>query len=200
MLVDCFGACGLAAPYAILDSDCALWGQDSMGIPIMGGDDLLAKLEHRGVNSFVVGLGSVGDNKPRKRLFELGTSHRLQPLTIVHPTAICSPWAKIGPGSQLLPGSIVNAGAVVGANVIVNSGAIVEHDCTLGNHSHVATGARLAGAVQVGEGVHIGAGATVKQGVLICDWVVVGAGAVVIRNIAPHTTVVGVPAQPLRDS
>jgi acetyltransferase-like isoleucine patch superfamily enzyme len=46
----------------------------------------------------------------------------------------------------------------------------------------------------------VGIGATVIQGVTIGDRAVVGAGAVVIRDVAPDTTVVGVPAAPLERS
>ncbi|MFN7602850.1 MAG: hypothetical protein ACK5R0_15775 [Bacteroidota bacterium] len=54
----------------------------------------------------------------------------------------------------------------------------------------------LGGAV-LGEGVFVGAGATIFQNVKIGDHAIVGSGAVVSKDVAPHTTVVGVPAKPL---
>jgi sugar O-acyltransferase (sialic acid O-acetyltransferase NeuD family) len=199
MLIDCLLLAGTAQPYAILDPDESRWGETLYGVPILGEDALLANLALEGIAHFVVGLGGVSDNRPRKRLFALGLSEGLKPLTVVHPTAIVSPWAEISPGCQLLPGSVVNAGAKLGMNVIVNSGAIVEHDCTLGDHVHMATGARLASAIHVGEGAHIGAGATIRQCIRIGAWAVVGAGAVVIRDVSPKTVVVGVPARPMEE-
>jgi sugar O-acyltransferase (sialic acid O-acetyltransferase NeuD family) len=181
----------------ILDADPNRWGQSVFGVPILGGDALIAQLPGQGVTHFVVGLGSTGDNTHRQRLFELGLAHHLVPLTVRHPSAICSLWAKVGSGSQLLPGSIVNAGAELGVNVIVNSGAIVEHDCRIGSHVHVATGARLASAVRVGDRSHVGAGAVIRQCTVIAEDAVVGAGAVVVKDVATGITVVGVPARPL---
>ncbi len=198
VLVDCLQASDHVQLYGVLDRDSAHWGQTLLGVPILGGDELLAEVVAQGVNCFAVGLGGIGDNRPRQRLFELGLSFGLEPLTVMHPTAICSRWAKVGPGSQLFPGSIVNAGTELGVNVIVNSGAIVEHDCVVGPHAHVATGARLASTVRVGAGAHIGTGATVKQCITIGEQAIVGAGAVVVKDVPPHTVVVGVPARPLR--
>ena len=198
VLIDCLQTAGGIQLYGVLDRDNAQWGQTLLSVPILGGDELLADAVAKGVNCFAVGLGGIGDNRPRQRLFELGLSFGLEPLTVVHPTAICSRWAKVGPGSQLLPGSIVNAGAQLGANVIVNSGAIVEHDCIIAAHAHVATGARLASTVRVGDGAHIGAGATVKQCITIGAGAIVGAGAVVVKDVPPHMVAVGVPAHLLR--
>jgi sugar O-acyltransferase (sialic acid O-acetyltransferase NeuD family) len=179
--------------------DSALHGQDIWGVKILGGDNLLPEMVRLGVTHFVVGLGSVGDSRARQHLFEMGLSSDLKPLTVKHPSAICSRWAEVGAGAQLLPGSIVNAGAQLGANVIVNSGAVVEHDCRIGAHAHIATGAKLSGGVEVGAGAHIGAGATVRQAIRVGDGAIIGAGAVVVKDVPPHTVVVGVPARPLRE-
>jgi sugar O-acyltransferase (sialic acid O-acetyltransferase NeuD family) len=166
---------------------------------VLGSDRLLPELIAKGGDCFVVGVGATGDNRVRQRLFDLGLSYHLFPLTIVHSKAICSRWAKIGPGCQLLPGSIINTGATLGANIIVNSGAIVEHDCILSDHVHVATGAKLASTVRVGTAAHIGVGATVRQCISIGDGAIVGAGAVVVKDVEPYSVVVGVPARKVRE-
>ena len=198
VLIDCLLASGSAAPHGVLDPDRTRWGQKLLDIPIMGDDELLAQMVDEGVTHFAIGLGSIEDNRPRRRLYELGLAAGLEPLTVIHPSAVCSSWATIGSGSQLMPRCVVNAGASVGANVIINSGAIVEHDCAIGDHVHVATGSQLTSTVIVGDGAHIGAGATVLQCVTIGEGAVVGAGAVVVKDVAPSTVVAGVPASFLR--
>jgi len=198
VLIDCIRESGLAEIEGVLDADSSRRGQQVLDVPILGGDELLGGMAAGGVTHFVVGLGGVGDNGPRKRLFELGCSHRFIPLTVRHSSAMVSRWASVGPGCQLLPGVIVNACAILGKNVIVNSGAIVEHDCVVGDHAHIATGARLASTVQVGMGAHIGAGATVRQRIRIGEGAIVGAGAVVVKDVGPGVVVAGVPARPIR--
>jgi sugar O-acyltransferase (sialic acid O-acetyltransferase NeuD family) len=158
----------------------------------------LSELVDKNVTHFLVGLGSTGDNRHRRRLFELGLFFKMTPLTVKHPSAFYSSMAQVGPGSQLFPGSIVNTGASLGANVIVNSGAIVEHDCILGNHVHIATGARLASTIKIGDGAHVGVGASVRQLISIGEGAVVGAGAVVVEDVPDWTIVVGVPAEPIQ--
>jgi sugar O-acyltransferase (sialic acid O-acetyltransferase NeuD family) len=179
----------------ILDQDASRWDQQVLDVVIRGDDSLLPQLIADGARFFVVGVGGVGDNGPRRRLFEHGISMGMEPLTIRHPASVCSPWAKIGAGSQLLPGCIVNAGAELGCNVIVNSGAIVEHDCKIGDHVHVASGAVLASTVTVGAGAHIGCGAAIRQLISVGEGATVGAGAVVIKDVPPHAMVAGVPAR-----
>lgn len=182
---------------ALLDPNSALHGTHVLGVPILGGDEQLSSLKGDGVTHVFIGLGSVGNAKPRQVLYEKALSLGFELATIIHPSAIIAASASIGRGTVLMAGSIVNADSCVDDNVIINTGAIIEHDNRIGAHAHVATGARLAGAVTVGQGAHIGAGATVKQNITIGSRAIVGAGAVVVKDVPTDVTVVGVPAIPL---
>jgi sugar O-acyltransferase (sialic acid O-acetyltransferase NeuD family) len=178
--------------YALLDADPKLWTTLIMDVPIIGGDEYLTRLD---AEYFIVGVGSTGSTAIRRRLFEQAIAAGLRPQSVIHDRALIAEGAMIGPGAQILAGAIVNTGAELGRNVLVNTGAIVEHDCRIEDHAHVATGARLAGGVQVGLGAHIGIGAVVRQNQIIGSGAIVGAGAVVVDDVAPHTTVAGVPAR-----
>jgi len=53
------------------------------------------------------------------------------------------------------------------------------------------------GAISIGRDVFVGARCTILRGVTIGDWATIGTGSVVLTDVAPHTTVFGVPARPV---
>jgi len=192
MVIEAMKALG-HTPAFLLDRDHEQWGSELLGVPVLGGDDRLARGE---VTHFVVTHGSIGPGGPRQESFEKGLAAGLEPLTVVHPGATVSPSASIGAGTVILAGASVSARAVIGRNAIVNTGAIVEHHCRVGDHVHVATGSCLCGQVSVGDRALIGAGATVRQSISVGSDALVAAGAVVIKDVAANSVVMGVPARP----
>lgn len=86
----------------------------------------------------------------------------------------------------------------IGANVRVGM------RCTFVTGTHQIAGAKQrAGSeesapIDVGDGTWIGASVTVLPGVTIGAGAVVAAGSVVVRDVAPHTLVAGVPAKFIR--
>jgi len=179
----------------LLEARQGLWKTKVLGVEILGDDSLMAELKDRGIGHAFIGVGTVGDVRARRQLYQKVTGFGFEIVAAIHPAAVVSTSAKIGSGPTIMAGAVVNANAVIGSNVIVNTGAIVEHDCAIGDHTHVATGARLAGGVQVESGALIGLGAVVRQEIHIGRNAIVGAGAVVVKDVPDGTTVFGVPAR-----
>ena len=181
--------------HGLLDADAARVGEQVLGHPILGGDDLLPLLPGAGVTHYVVGIGSVGNTVPREMASRAAEAAGLQPFTVVHPTAILSPFATLGPGTVVLPGAVVNPNVTTGPHTIINSNATIEHEAALGPFVHIAPGATVLGRVIIQERTHIGAGAVIRQGASIGKDVMVGAGAVVASDLPDEVRAVGVPAR-----
>lgn len=83
-------------------------------------------------------------------------------------------------------------------NALVLVGVTIGHGSVIGESSSIFTNATIGGGCSIGRGVSVGSSATILQGVTVGDRAIIGAGAVVVNDVAPDTTVVGVPARVVR--
>jgi sugar O-acyltransferase (sialic acid O-acetyltransferase NeuD family) len=117
--------------------------------------------------------------------------------SIVHPSAVIARSAVIEPGCVIFPNVVVGARTRIGQGTIVNRGALVGHHTTIGAGSFLGPGANVAGGVVLGEEVYIGMAGVVRDDRSVAARAVVGAGAVVVKDVDPGVTVVGLPARPM---
>lgn len=174
---------------AFLDDDRRHHGLTYVDTPVLGSLSAIGELEHDAV---VVALGN---NAVRARVFAQLEAAGEQFAVAIHPRSIVARDVAIGGGTMISAGAIVNTGTVVGDNAIINTGATVDHHTVIGDHVHIAPGVHMGGEVRIGEGALVGIGAVVLPRVSIGAWSTVGAGAVVTKDVAPGTTVFGVPAR-----
>jgi len=160
----------------------------------LGDDDVLDSYAAEDVYC-AMGVGSTSDTQLRRRLFEQQRNAGFSFPPITHPSAVIAPEATIKAGTQVMAGAVIQPGAVLAENVIVNTNAAIDHDCWLDPHVHVAPGATLSGGVHLESGVHVGTGASIIQNVRVGSGSVIGAGAVVLSDVPPQVTVMGVPAK-----
>lgn len=138
---------------------------------------------------------AIGDGSIRSKIAEQLLKNNISPINLIHPSVIIGHNLKPHQGIMLAPAVVINPLVQIGTGVICNTAAVVEHECVLGNFSHIAPGAVLCGNVQVGDHSFIGARAVVKPGIKIGRNVIIGAGAVVVKNIPDNAVVVGNPAK-----
>ncbi len=163
----------------------------SMGMPIVGTTACLDALDD-GATDFVI---AIGNNSVRRAI---ATKHRVNWVSLVHPSAQIGVNVKIGVGTVVMAGAIINPCTTVGSHAIINTGAIIEHDNLIGDYAHISPGATLGGTVTVGELTHVGIGATVKNNIKIADGCTLGAGAVAVKNLSESGTYIGVPARMMK--
>jgi len=99
----------------------------------------------------------------------------------------------IHPAARIGSGILIDhaTGVVVGETAVIGNDVSMLHGVTLGGTGK-QTGDRHP---KVGNGVLFGSGAKVLGNVRIGDGSKVGAGSVVLSDVPPHCTVVGVPAR-----
>lgn len=167
-------------------------GADCLGVPVLAGDEHIARLRALGYRRAFV---AIGGNRLRLRLGDAARALGYELVNAVSPRAVVSPSARLGAGVAVMAGAVLNADALVGDLAIVNTGATIDHDCVLGTAVHIAPQCALAGNVTIGDGAFLGVGCKVIPGVVIGAQAILGAGAVVIGNIADGQTAMGVPAR-----
>ncbi|MBE9525092.1 MAG: NeuD/PglB/VioB family sugar acetyltransferase, partial [Chloroflexi bacterium] len=154
-------------------------GEEIMGVPVMGGVEILDVLHQQGLHLAINAVGGIGNVKVRRKVFQylLEANFVLPP--IVHPTAFVEPSAELSPGVQVFPHAYVGTDVRVGFGCIINTSAIVSHDCHIDEYSNISPGAILAGGVKVGCDVLIGMGVTINLGVDIGDGAQIGNSATI---------------------
>ena len=177
--------CAGANVLGFTDIDPINWGQVHFGLPVLGGDDVLASHDPSAVRlANGIGMVDARGSMLRRQLQEELVSRGWTFISVRHPSATISPRARLAVDAQVMAGATIQPGAAIEAGAIINTRAVVEHDVLVGAWSHVAPGAVICGDVQLGEHTHVGAGATVRQGLRISDRCLVGLGAAVVCDLS----------------
>ncbi len=178
----------------IVDAEPSLKGGNIAGIPVLGDDSIIDRYQP-GQTTLVNAIGSVGIPWRRREVFERFKAKGFTFFTVIHPSSIIASDAELGEGTQIMAGAVVQTGSRIGRDSIVNTRASVDHDCTIGDHVHLAPGVTLSGDIRIGDTSHIGTGATLIQGITIGRRSLIGAGSVVIRDLPGNGEYIGVPAR-----
>ena len=167
----------------------------------------LARLEERGLiylgtvdawiaskptASFTIGIA---DPRHRRNLDARLVAAGLSAATLLHPAATIGSRVVLGDGSIVCAGARLTTNIHTGRHAHIHVNATVGHDSELGHYASVYPQSAISGNCIVGDGATVGASATVIQGLSVGRGAFVGAGAVVTVDVAPDSTVKGIPAR-----
>lgn len=166
-----------------------------LGVPLLGGYEVLPDLLRQGVQRVHV---AIGDNHERQE--------RVAQLTAMGfvLTSVISSRSYIGYATNVGDGSFVHAFAQVGAECQIGRGCIIQghttvaHGSVLGDYVQMASGVNVAGNCQLDNGVFLGLGAAVLPRVRIGRNAVIGANAVVREDVPDNAVVVGNPGRVIK--
>jgi serine O-acetyltransferase len=127
--------------------------------------------------------------------------HRLA--RALHLRGLRLPARSVSHLGRALTGIEIHPGAQIGEGLFIDHGmgVVIGETAVIGDNCHLYQGVTLGGTSTkrakrhptLGEGVVVGAGAKVIGAVNIGDGAKIGAGSVVVTNVPPNATVVGVP-------
>lgn len=127
------------------------------------------------------------------RLMQASRRMHLAPLEMIFNKllAICG-GCIIGRGAEFGPGLVLihSMGIVINGRVRGGANVMIEHQVTIG--------AEKRQMPVLGDDVFLGAGAKILGPITLGDGVRIGANAVVLQDIPPHCTAVGIPARVVR--
>jgi sugar O-acyltransferase (sialic acid O-acetyltransferase NeuD family) len=116
-------------------------------------------------------------------------------LTFIHPHALVGARVKIGRGAIICPGAILSTDITLGEFVLVNLNSTIGHDATLGDWTSLSAQCDITGHVKVADRVFMGSRVSVIPEKTVGSHSIIGAGVVVVRDVPPGVTVVGIPAR-----
>lgn len=157
------------------------------GLKYLGHDNQAVSLK----NTFI----SIGDNLVRQEVFKRIYQKMNTEVKIIHPSSFVSDLATINEQVLVCASATINPLAKIGLGSIINTGSIIEHECEIGEFSHVAPNATLCGNVYVGKNTLVGANTTILPNIKIGQNVIIGSGSVVTKDIPSNTKVIGIPAK-----
>lgn len=169
-------------------------GEEIDGLPVLGG-----LME---ANSWSSPLGiviAIAWPATKMKIVDLLNNDHLYFPALIHPSVrIDKMEVEIGQGAIITQDCRFTINIKIGQFTLLNSGCCLTHDVEIEDYCSIMPSVVLSGAVIVERGVYIGTGTRVIQQLKLGHDSIIGAGSVVIRDIPPNCTAVGVPCKPIK--
>jgi sugar O-acyltransferase (sialic acid O-acetyltransferase NeuD family) len=189
-----------SSPYlefpGLLDNDSTKRGTDFYGLPILGGDELIAQLAGPNVGFVSLVTGSTrARHETGRAIIRAGGALA----NFIHPS-IDLTLTHLGQGNYIQESVVVQAEVRIGDNSSIHMGALIGHETQVGNSVFIAHAVSVSGCCTIGDGTFIGTNATILPRIKIGKWATIGAGSVVTRDVPDYAVVVGNPAKMIKSN
>ena len=176
----------------VLDDSPGLAGTTLDGAPVLGSVDTIGEYPQADI------LLCVGSGRSRARL-----AARLEALgvdearytRVVHASVDVPASCSIAPGCIVLAGVVLTTDVVLGPHVAVMPHVTLTHGDRVGAFVTLCAGVTLGGDVRIEQAAYLGMNSAVRQLLTVGADSTIGMGAVVLCDIPPGQTWLGVPAR-----
>ena len=170
-------------------------GSNLFGYTVIGRQQEIKELSAK--YNIEAGLIAIGENYARKKVRDeiITIIPEFVFINAVHPTVSIGRNTKLGVGIVLTAGVIVSPECVISDFCILNTGAQLEHNCFMGEFSHLSAGSVTGGVVRIGKFSTITLNVTIVDRIDIGENTVVGSGAVVLKSLPDNVLAYGNPAK-----
>ena len=160
-----------------IDENSEMHGKELNGYKVLGGLEVLEKLEEKPY--VVVAIANCSVKK--SIVTKLGEKYNFA--TIIYPTVKVSKFIQIGQGTIIYPGVTLTVNTKIGNHVLISGNCGIGHDTVIGDYSSVLWGSNFSGYDTVGESCFIGLGTKVIQGINISKENNISAGITVVEDV-----------------
>lgn len=144
-----------------VDDNSEMLGKELNGYRVLGGLDILDKLESK--PEVIVAIA----NCRVKKDIVSRLNGKFDFATVIYPSVRISKFIEVGQGSIIYPGVILTVNTKIGNHVIISGNCGIGHDTVIGDYSSVLWGSNFSGFDTVGEECFIGVGTKIIQGIKI---------------------------------
>lgn len=178
--------------------DNAMAGDTVAGLPVLGGRDALAAHKDARV---CIGVGTIN---ARRAVADWLDQQGIITISAIHPSAMISDEVTIGRNTVIGAGCVFYGDVQISEGCYFGPSVTVSHDSVVGAYCLLSVGSVIGARVDIANHVFVGTASTLMEPgfgaearLQVGAGAIVGAGALVIRDVAPQTTVIGRPAKKL---
>lgn len=158
-------------------------------------EKILGPIKGHRPSSDVRYLTCFGEGRSRQSIRKQMEANGADFATLVSPDVMTATPLNDSLNSIFLGACSISSAVTLGNDLLIQGFAVIGHDVGIGDGATISSHAFVGGNARIGAFCTIHPHAVILPRVSIGEGAIVGAGSVVIKDVAPYTTVFGSPAK-----